>query len=432
MPEPLSRRHLFLSSVQAAAALLLPERPSSAEADAFAAPTPVASISVREQWIDLVERVSEPVLAALSRRQLRRRMPVESVPGHEAERAIGSPLEALSRLLSGLAPWLELDPSPGESARETALRTRYRAFAQQAIASAVDPASPDYMRFGQSAQTLVDSSFLALALLRAPRQLIASMNSATRSRLIAALESERKIQPPFNNWLLFAALNEVLLRHLGSTWDRLRIDYAFHELQSWYLGDGTYGDGPEYHADFYNSYVMHPYLLALADGLQQEHGESDEPTWKSIYPAITARAQRYAVIQERTISPRGEFPLLGRSITYRAGAFHLLADIARRGLLPSTLPPAAVRGALTAVAERTLGAPGTFSAEGWLQIGVAGHQPNLAETYISTGSLYLCSAAWLPLGLAPANPFWSNPPADWTQKAVWAGRQAHRDHAMER
>ena len=384
----------------------------------------VSSAPEREQWLDLVERVSNPVLDALRSQQLRKRMPVEAVPGHQQERATGTHLEAFSRLLCGLAPWLELEPAAGESPRETALRSRYRTWSQQAIASALDPRSPDYMRFGESGQTLVDSSFLALALLRAPRQLFDSMASNTRTRLIAAIESERRIQPPFSNWLLFAALNEALLRRLGVFWDRVRIDYALRELQAWYLGDGTYGDGPQFHADYYNSYVMHPYLLALMDELH------DEPAWKGMAPAITERARRYSAIQERLISPNGEFPVLGRSITYRGGAFHLLADVARRSLLPSPLSPAAVRCALTAVQQRTLTAPGTFSSEGWLQIGLAGHQPSLAETYISTGSLYLCAAAWLPLGLAPDDPFWSAAPAPWTQKSVWSGQDAAPDHAI--
>jgi hypothetical protein len=383
----------------------------------------IAVISEREQWLDLLERVSHPVLEALSQQELRRKMPVEAVPGHQKERAVGTHLEALGRLLAGLSPWLELDPAPGESARETALRKQYRSWSQQAIASALDSSSPDYMRFGESAQTLVDSSFLALALLRAPKQLLHAMDSTTRKRLVTALESERIVQAPFTNWLLFAALNEALLRKLDVFWDRLRIDYAIRQHQAWYLGDGTYGDGPRYHADFYNSYVIHPYLLALMDELH------DETTWKDMAPTIVERSRRYAAIQERTISPGGEFPVLGRSIAYRAGAFHLLADAARRHLLPSTITPAAVRGALTAVQQRTLTAPGTFSPEGWLQIGLAGHQPSLAETYISTGSLYLCSAAWLPLGLEPADPFWSGAAADWTQKSVWAGHDAAADHA---
>jgi hypothetical protein len=418
----LSRRKFLVSGLRASGATVLV--PSLTARTAASEQQNAGAASDREQWIGFVERVSSPVLEALSRRELRRRMPVEVTDGHQQERAVGSPLEAFGRLLSGLAPWLELDSSTTESSKETALRAGYRSWSQQAVSSALDPSSPDYMQFGQSGQTLVDSSFLALAFLRAPKQLLDTMTPATRAHLITALEIERKIQPPLSNWLLFPALNEALLRRLGANWERPPIDRALKEHQSWYLGDGTYGDGPQYHADFYNSYVIHPYLLALMDEL------GDEPAWRDMAPAIVDRARRYAAIQERTISPSGEFPVLGRSITYRAGAFHLLADVARRQRLPPSVLPGAVRCALTAVQQRTLTPPGTFSPQGWLQIGLAGHQPSLGENYISTGSLYLCSAVWLPLGLPPADPFWSDPPADWSQKKVWAGLDAPADHAI--
>lgn len=378
----------------------------------------------RDVWLEMLERVATPVLEALSRGSLRREMPVEAVAGHEEDRATGTHLEAVARLLAGLASWLELEATPGESARETALRSKYRGWCGEGLGRCLTPGAEDYLRFGDSAQTLVDSSFLSLALLRAPKHLLGTMDTATRERLVKALESERKVQPPFNNWLLFAAMNEAMLRRLGGTWDRLRVDYALREHQAWYMGDGTYGDGPQFHADFYNSYVIHPYLLALMDEV------GDDAAWNGMKAAIHARARRYAAIQERVIGPGGEFPVLGRSLTYRAGAFHLLADIAKRGMLPEGVAPAAVRCALTAVQRRTLWAAGTFSKAGWLQIGLAGHQPSLGETYISTGSLYLCSVAWLPLGLPPGDIFWATPPEDWTQKRVWAGMDATADHAL--
>lgn len=417
-------RRTFVQTLAAATAL-----PLSAASQA----TTPSGGNDREQWLAWLQKVADPVLEALSRRELRRRMPVEAVAGHEADRAIGSHLEALGRLLMGIAPWLELEPTPGERRRETALRLRYRTLAQQAIASAVDPASPDYMRFGESAQTVVDASFLALAMLRAPKQLIDTLSPQTRDRVIAAMVKERAVLTGLNNWVLFSAMDEALLFRLGASgaaangsaaWDRMRVAYALNELNSWYVGDGTYGDGPQYHADNYNSYVMHPYLLMLMDTLGDQ-----APQWKAMRPAIVERATRYAAIQERLIGPEGSFPVLGRSMTYRAGAFHLLADASQRGILPEGIAPAQVRAALTAVQARTLNAPGTFDAAGWLRIGLAGNQPGLGEVYISTGSLYLCSAAWLPLGLPTSHPFWSAPAADWTQKQVWSGKDAKADHA---
>jgi hypothetical protein len=107
----------------------------------------------------------------------------------------------------------------------------------------------------------------------------------------------------------------------------------------------------------------------------------------------------------------------------------MLAQSALQKTLPETLAPASVRDALTAVIHRTLGAPGTFDEHGWLRVGLAGHQPSLGEPYISTGSLYLCSTAFLPLGLPPFDPFWSDPPSPWTQVRLWGGEDLPADHA---
>jgi hypothetical protein len=73
--------------------------------------------------------------------------------------------------------------------------------------------------------------------------------------------------------------------------------------------------------------------------------------------------------------------------------------------LPESVKPEQVRCALTAVIKRQIAAPNTFNKDGWLQIGFYGHQPDIAESYISTGSLYLCSAVFLPLGLPKENVF---------------------------
>src|SRR5690606_111169 len=140
--------------------------------------------------------------------------------------------------------------------------------------------------------------------------------------------------------------------------------------------------------------------------------------------------QRYAVIQERLISPDATYPLIGRSLAYRCGAFQLLSQLAWRQQFPPSLPEGQVRYALYSVIRRTMGAPGTFDAEGWLRIGVSGHQPGIGEGYISTGSLYLCSAAWLILGLSPEDNFWTTADRDWTEKKAWSGQAVPIDHAL--
>src|SRR5690606_33307163 len=140
-----------------------------------------------------------------------------------------------------------------------------------------------------------------------------------------------------------------------------------------------YGDGSDFHWDYYNSYVIHPMLL---DIFRATSGAND--AWAGLYPEALRRSQRFAAVQERLIGSAGSFPPIGRSLSYRSGAFQLLAQMAVRRDLPEELPAAQVRCALTAVIQRVFEGPGVFDEGGWLTIGLCGHQPSLGESYIST------------------------------------------------
>jgi hypothetical protein len=369
----------------------------------------------RALWVAFAERLARPVLGAFAARRLRSTMPTA---GAAEERADFAPLEAIGRLLAGIAPWLDLAEA-GDPARDA-----LRALAAEALDAATDPASPDFCNFVRGEQPVVDAAFLAQGLLRG-RGLWGVLPDRVRERALAGLRTTRRIKPHFNNWLLFSATIEALLASVGEEWDRMRVDYALRQHMQWYAGDGTYGDGPGLHWDYYNSFVIHPMLVDILRAIPEA-----QTLWPGMRALVETRARRYAAILERMIAPDGTFPVIGRSIVYRAGAFHLLSQAALLGLLPEGLAPAAVRSGLSAVLRRTLEPAGTFDAEGWLAPGLAGLQPSLAEPYISRGSLYLCSTALVALGLPAASPFWSDPPADWTGRAAWSGSDLPRDHAL--
>jgi len=375
----------------------------------------------REYWVGVARRLADPVLTHLAKGTLKARMPVEE--SADAGRASVTHLEALGRLLAGLAPWLEL---PGDGTAESGLRATYADLARRGLANAVDPASPDALNFTRDRQPLVDAAFLAQGVLRAPRVLGESLAPPVKRNLVRALESTRSIKPVFSNWLMFTAMVEAGLAKLGASWDRVRVDYALRQHSQWYKGDGIYGDGPDFHWDYYNSLVIQPMLLDVLDVVGDE-----DPAWQAMHAPVLARAQRHAAVLERLVSPDGTFPAVGRSLAYRFGAFHLLAQVALRRALPPAIAPSQVRGALTAVMRRSIEAAGTFDDQGWLRIGFCGHQPGIGERYISTGSLYLCAVALLPLGLPASEPFWSAPAEPWTSVRAWSGQAFPIDAALK-
>jgi hypothetical protein len=411
-----SRRNVLRSAALATTLL------SGAQTPATAARRGAGQVE-RSKWVAMLTRVAEPVIASLAANTLKARMPIECPAGDPAERSRVTHLEALGRTLCGLAPWLE---AQSLGAGEEKQRARFADLARQALVKAVDPASPDHIDFTAGPQNVVDAAFLASALSRGRKQLWDALDNSTRERMVAVLQSTRQFPLPQSNWLLFASIIEAFLASVGAEWQAERIDKAVTAHEAWYKGDGAYGDGPSFHWDYYNSYVIQPFYIETLDLIAPVADK-----WAGLRGSVMQRAHRYAAIQERMIAPDGSYPPLGRSITYRCGAFHHLAMMAWRHELPQELAPAQVRGALSAVIHRTLGAPETFDAKGWLRIGLAGAQPQLAERYISTGSLYLCTLAFLPLGLAPADPFWSAPPEDWTAKKLWSGKNLSADHAAD-
>ncbi|MCC5789805.1 MAG: DUF2264 domain-containing protein [Opitutales bacterium] len=379
----------------------------------------------RSDWITYAERLARPVLEAAAKGQLSENLAAQCHAEVDPGQKETAPLEAMGRLLAGLGPWFrarDLDPS------EAALRDELAGLARTALDFQSDPDHPAYLHFrGEETQTLVDAAFLAHGLLRGKSALWDPLPNPTKTRLHQAMLDLRNRKPHFNNWLLFGAMTESFLLATGGPGDRMRIDYALRQHEQWYVGDGTYGDGPAYHADYYNAYVIHPMLTDIL----REVGSYD-PDWQEFWDQRQRiRLRRAAAIQERMIAPDGSFPVLGRSLCYRCGAFQTLAQAALLDLLPPELPPAQVRSALSAVIKRTLSPTASWRNDNFLQIGLSGHQPSLGESYITTGSLYLAACAFLPLGLSPSSAFWSGPDQPWTSIRAWdLSADIPADHAL--
>lgn len=378
----------------------------------------------RAVWLSALDHIARPLLTNMAKGELKKNMPVESNADDLAKRKEVTHLEALGRLITGMAPWLELGP---DSSIEGKLRSKYLELAIQAISNGVNPVSPDYLNFSKGRQPLVDAAFLAHGLLRARTQLWDKLDIVTQQRVITELKSSRIIPPSESNWLFFSAMVETALKEFDGEWDSTRVNYAYNRFSQWYKGDGWYGDGADFHLDFYNSLVIHPMMFEVSTIAKKYNMEVAIP-----YDLEKARYIRYSEQLERMISPEGAYPIMGRSLAYRFGVFHALSDASFRKILPESVKPAQVRCALTAVINRQVNAPGTFNHEGWLRVGFAGYQPSIGETYISTGSLYLCSTVFVALGLPETDEFWSAPAADWTGKKGWSGIDIQADHALKK
>ncbi|GAT64279.1 DUF2264 domain-containing protein [Paludibacter jiangxiensis] len=381
-------------------------------------------ISTRQVWLLYMDKIARPVIEPLADNKLKESMPMVlsktiDNPGNRTKVAY---LEAFARTLCGISPWLNLE---GGDSAEVKLREQYRVWTLKAVANAVNPSAKDYMQWA-GGQPLVDAAFFSLALVRSP-WLWNDLDSKVQKQVVNALLQTRQTIPVYSNWILFSGMIEAFFCKYGMEYDPVRLEYGIREFsQHWYTGDGMFSDGMDFHFDYYNSYVIQPYLSNIMDAVG---GRTKSFDWfRGKLDKIT---KRYAVIQERMINTDGSFPVYGRSIVYRTGAFHHLADMALRKQLPAQLSPAQVRDGLTAVIHRVLDAPDTFTDKGYLTIGLCGNQPDLADFYINTGSCYLAATIFLPLGLPANDEFWTAPTEAWSSVKIWNGQNFPADHAMD-
>lgn len=377
----------------------------------------------REQWVKWLWKISYPVIHNLAEGTLHQNMPIETPSGNPKGYDEITHLEAVGRTLAGVAPWLAL---PDDDTEEGKLRKQMREEVLKGLKNAVDPNSPDKLNFTKQAQPIVDAAYLVHAFLRAPKSLWEPLDEVTKQRYIESFKTLRDRTGAYNNWLLFTGLTEAFLMQQGEKADQFRLRVSKNKIQEWYVGDGWYSDGSKFSMDNYNSYVLNPMMVAMMETLVPFRWASQKE-----YEQALRRMVRHAEFCERLIGPDGTYPAFGRSVTYRTAAFQSLADAALREKLPEFIKPAQVRCALTAVHRNMYEGNQNFDKDGWLVLGFNGHQPEVADGYTSTGSLYMATLSFLPLGLPADNPFWTDEPADWTTKKAWKGEKIRKDYKVE-
>ena len=66
---------------------------------------------------------------------------------------------------------------------------------------------------------------------------------------------------------------EVFLHRAGEPRADARLLEGGRKHKAWYIGDGLNGDGPEFHWDYYNSFVIQPMFVEALDVIGAESTE---------------------------------------------------------------------------------------------------------------------------------------------------------------
>ncbi len=316
-------------------------------------------------------------------------------------------LEAFARSMWMAGPWLATHPT-GEALVDG--RTiDLGAFYREGFVNGTDPHHPDsWFRLLGLGQTLVEAAAMAWNLWLARERLWDPLSAKERHRVLAWFSEASAIPPVDNNWRLFSALLMSVSKHLGGRFDQAVIDAHLDRVESFYVGDGWYNDGPlpggrtNWSIDYYNALVLHPYLLywSLLDGdTQPERRER-----------IVGRASEFQRSFVHWFSSDGSFPCFGRSMVYRMGVSHVFPAAVLADACP--LPLGQVRRLCGRVIGRFLDAPGVLGSDGELTMGFRREFQPMMEPYSGPGSPYWAAKAFVVLAIPEDHPFWSSAEED--------------------
>ena len=384
-----------------------------------------SNLDDRKLWCDLLSNMALPVLTNISKGTLQQNMDLETGPLWDHRDENLGYVECFGRLMAGLAPWLSLPPDNSAEGKQRQLMLN---MALEGYRNAVDPLSSDYLKWEGHRHLLVDAAYFAESFIKGFDAIWCKLDDTTRSRYIEKFIHLRSEVPYYNNWLLFPAVIETFLNKAAGNGDNFRIIHALRKIEEWYVGDGWYSDGPNFSFDYYNSFVIQPMYVECL--MELESQGLDKALIKGIdIQKAKQSLQRLGCITERLISPEGMFPVVGRSITYRSAFLHSLSYLSYIDKLPDSLSYGQVRSAMTAVLANFFCGSQNYNSKGFLQLGFNGHQVEVADRYTNSGSLYIASLAFLPLGLPESHSFWTSPYEDWTSKKAWGGMHFSIDHA---
>ena len=271
----------------------------------------------------------------------------------------------------------------------------------------VDPASPGYWGLpGDRDQRLVEMAAIALCLIIARREFWDCLSGGEQERLYVWLSHIEKRRLPPTNWHFFRVLVCAAFRELALPVDEKAEQESFDLIDSCYVQDGWYRDGPGGNYDFYNPFGFHFYGLVYAKLACRRD------------PERAARyVQRALLFASRFVSwfrEDGAAIPYGRSLTYRFAEVSLFSACAFAADEFPEMEKAFSWGSLRGIVMRNLRrwfSRPILDSGGILSVGYAYPNQLMADTYNSPGSPYWGLKAFLVLALGEDHPFWRAPEA---------------------
>lgn len=306
-----------------------------------------------------------------------------------------SQMEAFARPLWGLVPfWCG-------GGQDAAFEEIYR----KGIIAGTDPKSKEYWgKCSDFDQRFVEMASLAYGLLFAPEKTWVPLTEEQKDSLAKWLYQINEHVFGENNWVFFRVLVNVALLKCKREYSRENLFADLEKIETFYLGDGWYGDGiytvenpRRGQRDYYISFAIHFYSLIYATAMKDEDTVRAEKFRK--------RANEFAKEFIYWFADSGEAVPYGRSLTYR------FAQTAFWGMcLVADVKPFSVgiiKGIISRNLEYWLSDNRIFDNGHIMTIGYRYNQLIMSEVYNAPGSPYWCMKAFAFMALPEGHEFWS-------------------------
>lgn len=296
-------------------------------------------------------------------------------------------IEGFARVLWGLAPYY----CGGGTSKE------FEEIYQNGFTHGTNPKDPEY--WGTVApyqQELVEMAAIAFGLIIAPEKLWNPLSSEAKSNLAAWLNQGNITEVHSSNWKFFPILINVAFKKLGRPeYNQEIVNENLKEINSYYVGDGWYQDGPTGRYDYYVAFALHFYGLIYSVFMSEE-----DPVNSKLF---RERAELFGKQFLYWFDESGSGIPYGRSMTYRFAQVAFYSACIYAGVEPLDL------SVMKGIIDRNLDMwwhSHMQDFSGILTIGY--YYPNLimAESYNAPGSPLWALKAFLLLALDDNHPYW--------------------------
>jgi len=269
----------------------------------------------------------------------------------------------------------------------------------EGLLSVSDPNHPEWIgdRYGNN-QWIAETSTVAFSLYLIRELVWNGLNEKEKSQIAGWLSKSTGQEIPHNNWYLFVANTNLVLKALNQEYSKDELDHCINMVRAFDLENGWFTDGDEnrgFSIELYNAWGFQYFLPAFVHmgGLS-----ADINDW------IIDRLQKFVKSFYNFFAGNGAIPMWGRSWAYRSALTtpFILAEMLDVSPLESGETRRLVSGQMKYCIENDYLGDNLLPTMGYV-----GENLDLIDPYSQYGSPYWSVSAFMCLLLSESHKFWT-------------------------